>query len=100
MIRSVCSNCGITKCSFIKSNTKGSLLDLQSLIGKLPLPKVGFTLLSQKYTCPYKPLDQQLDENDKPLPRQEPYNQVDAIALKHDICCRDTGMIKGKLKCD
>jgi len=64
MIRSVCSNCGITKCSFIKSNTKGGLLDLHSVIGKLPWPKGGFTLYSHKYTGPYNPLDQQLDEND------------------------------------
>jgi len=28
-------------------------------------------------------------KNDNPLPDQEPYNQVDAIALKHDICYRD-----------
>jgi len=45
-------------------------------------------------------LDQQLDENDRPLTGQEPYNQVNAIALKHDICYRDTSMKKGKLKCD
>jgi len=73
MIRSVCSNCGITKCSFIKSNTKG-LLDLHSVIGKLPRPKGGFTIRSRKYTGPYNPLDQQLDSNDKLVAGQEPFN--------------------------
>jgi len=58
---------GITKCCFIKSNTKGGLLDLHSVIEKLPWPKDGFTLPSHKYTGPDNPLDQQLDENDRPL---------------------------------
>jgi len=63
---------------------------VHSVIGKLPRrPKGGFTLPSHKYTGPYNPLDQQLDSNDKPLPGQESFNQVDAVALKHDICYRD-----------
>jgi len=100
MIRTVCSNCGITKCGFIKSNTKGGILDLYSVIGKLLFPKGGFILPSHKYTGPYNPLDQQSDENGTPLPGQMPFNEIDAIALKHDICYRDTSTKKGKLKCD
>ena len=34
-----------------------------------------------KYTGPYNPLDEQLDENDRPLPGQEPYNAVHAISM-------------------
>ena len=30
-----------------------------------------------------------LDSKDRPLPWQEPYNAVDAIAIRHDICYRD-----------
>ena len=41
------------------------------------------------YTGPYNPLHLQLDSKDRPLPRQEPYNAVDAIAMRHDICYRD-----------
>ncbi|CAK8690379.1 unnamed protein product [Clavelina lepadiformis] len=49
-----------------------------------------------------------LDANDQPLPGQEPFNQVDAIVMKHDICYRDIGKAngnfndskKGELKCD
>ena len=97
MLRSVCAKCGIIKCTFIK---RGGLLDVHSLIGKLPKPKGGFTLPSHEYTGPYNPLEKQLDSNDNPLPGQEPYNQVDAISLKHDICYRDFNNKQGKLKCD
>ena len=106
ILRCVCANCGILKHSFISNGNLGGLLgkgltfDVHKLIGKLPKPKGGFTLPSHKYTGPYNPLDKQLDANDQPLPGQEPYNQVDAIALKHDICYRDAHNKQGKLKCD
>lgn len=100
MKRCVCANCGIVKYSFISSKKSGGLLDVHSLIGKLPKPKGGFTLPRHKYTGPYNPLDKQLDVNDQPLPGQEPYNQVDAISMKHDICYRDNNNKQGKLKCD
>jgi len=78
------------KSSFIKSrDIQGGSVDIHSLMGKLPKPKNGWTLPNHKYTGPWNPLHRQLDENDNPLPGQEPYNQVDAIALKHDICYRD-----------
>ena len=97
MLRCTCANCGILKHSFVK---QGGLLDVHKLIGKLPKPKGGFTLPSHKYTGPYNPQEEQLDANNQPLPGQEPYNQIDAIALKHDICCRDNNNKQGKLKCD
>jgi len=31
-----------------------------------------------------------LDENDNPLPGYEPFNKIDEIAMKHDICYRDS----------
>ena len=69
--------------------SKGTGIDIHALIGKLPRPKGGWTLPNHKYTGPFNPLDKQLDENDQPLPGQEPYNQVDSIAMQHDICYRD-----------
>ena len=33
-----------------------------------------------------------------PLPGQEPYNQVDAVSLKHDVCYRDNPT--NKKNCD
>ena len=71
-------------------------MDIHKEIGRLPKPKKGFVLPGHKYTGPYNPLHEQLDENDNPLPGQEPFNAVDAISMKHDICYRD----KDKKKCD
>ena len=68
----------------------GNKIVIHKEIGKLSvIPKKGFVLPEHKYTGPYNPLDKQLDENDKPIKGQEPFNGVDAISLKHDICYRD-----------
>lgn len=76
-------------------------MDIHKVIGKIPRPRKGFVLPNHKYTGPYNPLDQQLDENDQPLPGQEPYNAVDAISMQHDICYRDSKESKeGKHRCD
>ena len=75
-------------------------MDIHKVIGKLPRPKKGFVLYKHKYTGPYNPLDEQLDENDQPREGQEPYNAVDAISMRHDICYRDNDHKKGKRKCD
>ena len=76
-------------------------MDIHKIIGKIPIkPKRGFVLPSHKYTGPYNPLHEQLDENDVPLPGQEPYNNVDAISMRHDICYRDHDTKKGKADCD
>lgn len=83
--KSKCASCGSFKTKFVK----GGNIDIHAIIGKLPKPKGGWVLPNHKYTGPYNPLDKQLDDNDKPIPGQEPYNQVDAIAMKHDICYRD-----------
>ena len=71
------------------------------MIGKLPRPKRGFVLPYHKYTGPYNPLNEQLDEFDQPHLGQELYNAVDAISMRHDICYRDNGDTKeGKHACD
>ena len=72
------------------------------MIGKLPRPKRGFVLPYHKYTGPYNPLHKQLDEFDQPHPGQEPYNAVDAISMRHDICYRDNNgdTKEGKHACD
>ena len=77
------------------------MMDIHKVIGKLPRPKKGFVLPYHKYTGPYNPLDKQLDEFEHPHPGQEPYNAVDAISMRHDICYRDNGDTKeGKHACD
>ena len=75
-------------------------MDIHKVIGKLPRPKKGFVLPGHKYTGPYNPLDKQLDENDIPIMGQEPFNSVDAISMRHDICYRDNNGKSGKKKCD
>ena len=77
------------------------MMDIHKAIGRLPRPKRGFVLPKHKYTGPWNPLEKQLDKNDKPISGEEPYNAVDSIAMRHDICYRDhaheTG---GKHGCD
>ena len=75
-------------------------MDIHKAIGKLPRPKKGFVLPYHKYTGPYNPLDEQLDENDIPVAGQEPFNAVDAISMRHDICYRDNDTKAGKKRCD
>ena len=75
-------------------------MDIHKIIGKLPIPKKGFVLPGHKYTGPYNPLDEQLDENDVPILGQEPFNGVDEISMRHDICYRDNDNKVGKQNCD
>jgi hypothetical protein len=91
MLKGICVVCGCKKSTFVKStpSIEGGKVDIHSLIGKLPKPKKGWTLPNHKYTGPWNPLHKQLDDNDRPLPGQEPFNQVDEIAMRHDICYRD-----------
>ena len=42
----------------------------------------------------------QLDSQDNPLSGNEPYNAVDAISMRHDICYRDNDTPTGKRECD
>ena len=76
------------------------MIDIHNLIGKLPRPRKGFTLPSHRYTGPYNPLEDQLDENDVPKPEHLPFNSVDRISMHHDICYRDNPSKAGKHKCD
>ena len=76
-------------------------MDIHKAIGKLPRPKRGFVLPHRKYTGPYNPLNEQLDEFDQPHTGQETYNAVDDISMRHDICYGDNGDTKeGKHACD
>ena len=81
--------------------TKGGALDAHKLIGKLPKPKSGWTPGKYKYMGRYNPLDKQLeyDKNTGEVTKWyiQPYNNVDEIAVHHDICY-DMG--KNKRECD
>ena len=89
MLKGKCVICGTNKTQFIKGSDK--------IIDTMPEMHLPF----HTYTGPFTKLDKKLDSNDNPLPGYEPYNQVDAISLKHDICYRDTPEFKDKnKKCD
>lgn len=76
-------------------------MDIHKIIGKVPFkPKKGFVLPNHKYTGPFNPLHEQLDKDDKALPGQEPFNVVDEVSRKHDICYRDNDSKEGKKTCD
>ena len=63
---------------------------IHKIIGKIPFkPKRRFVLPKHRYTGPYNLVHLQLDSKDRSLPGKEPYNAVDAIAMRHDICYRD-----------
>jgi hypothetical protein len=76
-------------------------MDIHKLIGKLPFrPKRGYVLPRHRFTGPWNPLPKQLDSNDNPVPGQEPFNEVDEVSRRHDICYRDNNNKAGKRKCD
>ena len=58
-------------------------MDMDKVTGKIPFkPKKGFALPNHCYTGPFNPLHLQLDSQDNPLPRNDPYNAVDATSLR------------------
>ena len=94
MVQGTCVVCNTKKSKFIILEG-GKLVD--DIIDKMP----EMHLPNHNYTGPFTKLSKKLDKNDKPLPGYEPYNQVDAVSLKHDICYRDTPKFEDKNKiCD
>ena len=76
-------------------------MDIHKVIGKIPFkPEKGFVLPKPRFTGPYNPLHLQLDSKDNPLLENEPYNAVDAISMRRDICCRDNDTPAGERECD
>ena len=76
-------------------------MDIRKFIGKIPFkPKQCFVLPKYRFTGPYNPLHLQLDSKDNPLPENEPYNAVDGISMRHDICYRDNDTPAGKREYD
>ena len=77
-------------------------MDIHKVIGNSPfLTEKG--LCSTKasfYWVLYNPLCLQLDSEDNPLQGNEPYNAVDAISMRHDICYQDNDTPARKRECD
>jgi len=61
-----------------------SVQHLNSLT-KIGLPLKNWHLPGHKYTGPFTDLESRIDKNNNPLPGYELYNQIDNIALHHDV---------------
>ena len=73
--------------SSLRTPSGGDLVSAASkLANKLGIPLKNWHLPGHKFTGPFTELDKRIDENDNPLPGYEPFNQIDEIAVKHDIC--------------
>ena len=73
------------------------ICDIMDIHKVIPFnPKKGFVLPKHRFTGPYDPLDSKYN----PLPGNEPFNDVDAISMRHGICYRDNDTPAGKCECD
>jgi len=72
------------------------------LADKIGLPLKNWHLPGHKYTGPFTTLESRLDKNNNPLPGYEPYNQIDNIALHHDVCYKNADEFGDKTRhqCD
>jgi len=68
---------------------------VSKLAKKIGVPLKNLHLPGHKYTVPFTLLDKRLDENDNPLHGFEPYNQIDKIAMHHDINYRKADEVIG-----
>lgn len=80
---SKCAVCGSKKSTLLAGRPGKGLFN--NLLNKLPLKNVH--LPGHKFTGPFTELDKRVDlATGKPKPGFEPYNKVDEISMRHDIC--------------
>jgi len=72
------------------------------LTDKIGIPLKNWHLRGHKYTGPFTTLESRIDKNNNPLPGYEPYNQIDNIALHHDVCYKNADEFGNKTRhqCD
>jgi len=68
------------------------------LADKIGLPLRKWHLPGHKYTGPFTTLESRHDKNNNPLPGYEPYNQIDNIALHHDVCYKTADELGNKTR--
>lgn len=74
----------------VSSSSGGDIVSsLANFSNRIGIPLKNWHLPGHMFTGPFTELEKRLDENDHPLPGYEPFNQIDEIAMKHDICYRD-----------
>jgi len=59
-------------------------------------------LPGHKYTEPFTTLEYRIDKDGNPLVGYEPYNQIDNIAIHHDVCYKNADELGNKTRhqCD
>ena len=88
-----------------QASQRGTGFGIHKMIGKLPIPKGGFTLPGYRYAGPYNPVEKQLkyDPNTGEILEiyQQPSGKTDAVAMPYDvdysICKDDKGIANIKL---
>lgn len=95
MLKGKCLVCGSNKSKFISITGQGAITD--KIIDTMPeMHMPGYNFLG-----PFTKLDKRLDKNNKPLPSSLPRNELDKIAMNHDICYGEHKKFKDKNKiCD
>ena len=87
-IRGNCKICHSQKYMFVKN--EGGNIDIHKLIGKLPRPRKGWVPVGYSFLGPYNDLKSQVefDETTGEIRKihTQPKNELDKIAMKHDIC--------------
>jgi len=87
----------------IRYNRDGDIVSSASkLANKIGLPLKNWLLPGHKFTGPITELESRIDKDGNPLPGYEPYNQIDNIALHHDVCYKnaDESGNKTRHQCD
>jgi len=72
------------------------------LADKIGIPLKNWHLPCHNNTGPFSDLKTRLDKNTNPLPGYEPHNQIDIIALHHDVCYKNADEFSNKTRhqCD
>ena len=72
-----------------QASQRGTGFGIHKMIGKLPIPKGGFTLPGYRYAGPYNPVEKQLkyDPNTGEILEiyQQPSGKTDAVAMPYDV---------------
>jgi len=69
---------------------------------KIGIPLKNWHLPNHKFTGPFTDLESRIYKDGNPLPGYEPYNQIDNIALHHDVCYKSADELGNKTRhqCD
>jgi len=87
----------------IRYTPSGDIVSSASkLANKIGTPLKNWHLPGHKCTGPFTELESRIDKDGNLLPGYEPYNQIDIIALHHDVCYKNADEFGNKTRnqCD